>query len=155
MVKRMSVFLCANMVITAGLVALTAQQTEPKREVVEAKSQTARGGEDPNIKTTTRVNNVKAAEVPAPPSKGGETPRGQVRTCDVHIDNRTPWYIHVYIDGTYSGLLPPWGDLYDRAIAGPTIFYGRANFDDGSSRTWGPWKFPCPPGTLYTWRLGR
>jgi hypothetical protein len=158
MANRMRAFGVAGLMAAVGIVAVAAQQSEPKQEpknqVVETKSQMSRGGDDPNIKSTTRVNNAKK-ETPAPPSKGGEKPRGQLQTCVVHVDNRTPWYIHIYIDGDYSGLMPPWGDLYDRAIAGTTVFYGRANFDDGSARTWGPWRFSCPPGMEYTWRLGR
>jgi hypothetical protein len=155
MIKQSSVFVVAGFIAAMGVaIAARQTQTQPKPEVVETKSEVARGGEDSNIKSTTRVNNPKA-EPPAPPSKGGDKPRGQLQTCVVHMDNRTPWYIHIYIDGAYSGLLPPWGDLYVRAIAGPTVFYGRANFDDGSSKTWGAWKFPCPAGNEYTWRLVR
>jgi hypothetical protein len=152
--NRMSAIVLAGLVATAGAAAAIAKQGTPKQEVIETSSQKSRGGADPNIKSETRVN-VAKSEPPAPPSKGGEKPRGQISTCDVHVDNRTPWYIQIYVDGHYSGLLPPWGDIYTRAIAGPTLLYARATFDNGVVLTWGPSKVPCPAWTEYTWKLGR
>jgi hypothetical protein len=152
--KWMSAIVLAGLVATAGAAAAIAKQG-PKQEVIETKAEKGRGGEDPNVKSATRVNDPKAPEPPAPAAKGGEKPRGQISTCDVHVDNRTPWYIQIYVDGNYSGMMSPYGDLYTRAIAGPTLLYARATFTDGSVLTWGPRKVPCPAWTEYTWKLTR
>jgi hypothetical protein len=154
----MTLALC---LLVAGGVALVAQGQKPQAQgsnvvVEETRSEVARGGTDSNIKVTERVNAVGKDARQAPPAKGGEKPRGAAQgICDVHFDNRSPWWIHVYVDGEYEGVMPPWGDVYTYAIAGPTRLYGRAEFDDGSRRTWGPVTVRCPTGGSYSWRLLR
>jgi len=154
-VRRRTVFsLCGIVLATfvAGAVSIVAQGT--KEQPVETKAQTSRGGKDTNIKSEGRVNDKAATGRAAPAQKGGEKPRGGA-ICDVHFDNRTPWWLDVYVDGDFEGNMPPWGDVYTYAIAGPTILYGRARFTDGSILTWGPVTVRCPAGGSYEWRVSR
>jgi hypothetical protein len=135
-----------------GAVVLIAQDQKP--EVIESKSELVRErGAHPNIKSETRVNDPNAQGRPAPPQKGGEKPRGDASVCDVHFDNRTSWWIHVWVDWQYEGAMPGWGDIYTYAIPGPTILYAEARFTDGSVRRWGPINVRCPSYGSYTWRL--
>jgi hypothetical protein len=69
------------------------------------------------------------------------------------LDNSTPWYIDVYVDGSFRGTMGPWDDAQAYAIAGNTRLYARAEFDDGSVRTWGPNVVFVGRGETYTWRL--
>jgi hypothetical protein len=123
---------------------------DPNAQVVETRPETARGEAD--LKPAPRVNTRDKQVRQAPPHKGGEQPRGGQGTCDVHFDNRTPWWIHLWVDGEYEGLMPPWGDVYTWAIAGRTRLAGRADFDSGASLTWAT-TVNCPAGGIYNWRL--
>jgi hypothetical protein len=162
-VKQHRVFLVLTLALglfVAGGVALVAQGQKPQpqdatKQVLDTKSEVARGGADTNVKLDKRVNNLAKDARQAPPDKGGEKPRGAQGICRVHFDNRTPWWIHVFVDGNYEGLLPPWGDVQTYAVAGPTLLYGRADFDDGSRKTWGAVTVSCPAGGTFSWRLFR
>ncbi|MGC9973181.1 MAG: hypothetical protein ABSE56_21605 [Bryobacteraceae bacterium] len=105
------------------------------------------GARDPNIKSENTVNKVNP-DIPAPPSKGG-TARAEY--CQVHVDNRTNLIIKVFVDGTYRGLMGPWGDLYTYTLAGGTGLYARADYEDGTYSSWGPRVISCY-GTE-TWTL--
>lgn len=120
----------------------------------EAKAEKSRGGgEDPNITTKEAPNSPDAAEKnPAPPSKGGEKARGRAFAIG-HVDNRTPLHVKVYLDGTYRGTVPPWGDLRDVVEAGETRFYCRADYTDGTYSYWGPRVIYCPPGQEGTYTI--
>lgn len=115
----------------------------------ETKSAKGRGtGPDENIKMG-RAANKADANVPAPASKGGDKTRGSGSI--VHVDNHTNWYIDVYMDGSYCSTVSPWGDSYCYVGSGSTRFYGKADFTDGSSLTWGP-LVQSVDGT-FTWKL--
>ena len=121
------------------------------------KSNSSRGaGEDPNIKADKQqaAKNDPANEPPAPPKKGGAKTRGFF-DCWVTADNYTPWWIDIYVDGTYRGQVAPWGAGTVNAGAGSTTLYGRAVFDSGSVRNWGPRQFHCSSDGVFTWRLDR
>ena len=105
-------------------------------------------GADANIKTESAPNNPDAS-VPAPANKGGPRTRGAAGI--VHVDNRTSLYIKVYLDGSFCGTLPPWGDLYCSVGGGNTTVYARADYTDGTYSSWGP-AVAYVDGT-YTWRL--
>jgi hypothetical protein len=145
-----------KLIVAAALVAaavLAAPSIAPaadakKGKNVELKAQVSRGGEaDPNIKSGPPKANKAAAVVPTASRDG--------RACTVHIDNRTGWYIQIYLDGDYRGVVGPMGDGYGAVISGPTRFYARAEFDDGSVRTWGPDQVYCPDDATYTLNLYR
>src|SRR2546425_10469595 len=83
----------------------TASAAGPQASTAKAtdKSNSSRGaGEDPNIKADKQqaAKNDPANEPPAPPKKGGAKTRGFF-DCSVTADNYTPWWIDVYVDGTY------------------------------------------------------
>lgn len=61
----------------------------------------------------------------------------------MHVDNRTNLIIKVFVDGTYRGLVGPWGDLYTYTLVGGTGLYARADFDDGTYSSWGPRVISC------------
>lgn len=112
----------------------------------------SRGGEgsDPNVKQGPEVaKNQPGKEPPAPVKKGGEKSRGY-SDCLVTVDSYTPWWIEVYIDGTYRGQVSPWGDGTVNALAGETRVYARA---PGVGRSWGPRVFDCPHDGHIKWTL--
>ena len=136
----------------AFLLTGSAYTQEKKDQTVTDKATKSRGKsdvKDPNIKSDSDTNKANA-NAPAPPNKGG-TARGAA--CTIHIDNRTPYYIRIYVDGDYKGQVGPWGDGITYAIAGPTRLYGKALFDDGTSSSWGPRIAECYGS--YTWILNK
>ncbi len=133
----------------ACLTVASAQAQQPMGKTVEVKSALSRGaGADENIRVA-RTPNKADASVPAPTSKGGEKTRGT--TSIVHVDNRTNWYIDIYLDGSYCSTIGPWGDIYCYVGTGNTRMYGHADFVDGPARTWGP-TVDYVDGT-YIWKL--
>jgi hypothetical protein len=136
--------LVAAAVLAAPSIAPAADAKKGNKNV-ELKAQVSRGGEaDPNIKSGPPKANQAAAPVPA-----------ASRGCVVHVDNRTGWYIQIYLDGDYRGVVGPMGDVYGAVLSGPTRFYARAEFDDGSVRTWGPNQMYCPDEGSHTLSLYR
>jgi hypothetical protein len=51
------------------------------------------------------------------------------------VDNRTNWYIDVYVDRQYRGQVGPWGDIYLYNACGATSLYAEA---PGTDYYWGP-----------------
>ena len=117
------------------------------------KAQTARGSSesDPNVKTPEGPNDP-AKETPAPAKKGGQKTRGMA--CYVTFDNYTPWVIQAFVDGTFRGIVPAWGQLDTVTGDGPTTIYARALFTDGSMKYWGPRSGMCDH-EAFNWQLGR
>jgi hypothetical protein len=119
------------------------------------KAMASRGaGPDTNIKQDKdqATKNDAAKAPPAPPSKGGAKTRG-IFDCWVTANNYTPWWVDIYVDGTYRGQVAPWGAGTVNAGAGGTALYGRAVFTDGSYKSWGPRQFACTSDGQFTWRL--
>jgi hypothetical protein len=134
--------------------ANSSQKQKGKAKVTELKGskETTRGGEaDPNIKESKETNDP-GAQMDAPPSKGGATTRGG-GYCQVQFDNRSRWYIKLYVDGIYRGTLSPFGDAVVYAQPGSTSVYARADFDDGSFYRWGPSTYSCGPGQYIPFRM--
>jgi len=154
--KLAAVFLLAGLIAAAGLISTASAQRREggkgKVTTVETRSQRARGeaAQDENIKSTS-VKNDPAARMEAPPNKGGTRTRGGFAT--IHVDNHTQWKIQIYIDGDYGGLVGGYGDLYRNTGAGRTVLYGRADFTDGSVKTWGPRTVNLESGETFTWQL--
>jgi hypothetical protein len=67
----------------------------------------------------------------------------------LHIDNRTPWKIQIFVDGVYVGLVSGWGDSYGYYRCGTHSVYAVADFDNGAQLTWGPRSLRFP----HTWTL--
>lgn len=136
--------LAATLLFAAPAQAEQATKEQQKQTSIELKSQTGRGEKDPNIKQGRPANDPNAPDKPV-----------QRGDCEVHVDNRTPWYIDIFVDGTYRGVIGPFGDGYTLAIPGPTTLYGRADFRDGSYKSWGPIDFRCPRDGEHTVTLYR
>lgn len=105
---------------------------------------------DTNIKSNSAVNS-EDEKIPAPESKGG--PKAKGGGCMIHVNNETPWIVSVYLGGEYEGTVSRYGDGYMPITSGFAVLYARADFDDGSVRTFGPREFRCIGGS-YTWTLG-
>jgi hypothetical protein len=109
--------------------------------------------------TDSAVTGKAAGEETKPPQKNDVSPPVETRkstfTCDIHIDNRTPWIIHrVYIDNEYWGSVGRLGDLVVRDVGvGRTKLYAEADFNDGPTRHWGPRWFDCTSWLTFTWTL--
>jgi hypothetical protein len=117
--------------------ALGAQGTQ-HGAVVHVKAAKGRGaGADANVKADTLPGNQTGKTVPAPPSKGGAKTRGAM-SGTLHVDNRTPWIIRIYVDGDYVGNVSRYGDSYGYYGCSVRTLYARALFTDGSSLSWGP-----------------
>lgn len=147
-------FLAATLLGPMSTDSTAAQTKKPgaaKGKVDKDHAQKGRGagGADANIKNDSDANDP-GKQMPAPGAKGGEKSKG-AGDCAVVIDNRSAWYIRIYVDGTYRGTIAPWGDSYCYTGAGDTLLYAVATFTDGSRYTWGPRAVGCYGS--YTWQL--
>ena len=115
---------------------------KPLQDPVETESQ--EGGAEVEVTGDATMNSTDPVEMRAGPF-----------SCDVHIDNRTNWYIHrVYIDGSNWGSVGRFGDSIARDVSvGRTKVYAEADFTDGSKRYWGPNYFDCTSFATFTWKL--
>ena len=147
----------------AVLLALAAQSAlsrnanprDPQKEkVIELKAtkSTTRGeGADSNIKSDKQTNDPNS-ETAAPEKKGGAKTRGGV-LCEVRFDNRTKWFMKLYVDGVYRGTLSPYGDAVVYTLPGETRVYARADFEDGSYLYWGPKDYECGPNHYIDFKM--
>ena len=113
----------------------------------------------PPVETRAADGKADVVKKPAEPIANSKTPavakRAGPYSCDVHIDNRTDWYINrVYIDGNLYGAVGRYGDGYVRDIGvGATVAYAELDFTDGSTRSYGPVTFNCNSYATFTWHL--
>jgi hypothetical protein len=122
------------------------------KEVVST-SKTASGKDkDPNIKMAAMKNDKKKV-AEAPPEKGGKARGDGPGSCRVVIDNWTGYIIQAFVDGDFVGTVSRFGDGHMYVGSGATLFYARAEFDDGSVLTWGPQALDCEAGGATTWKL--
>ena len=121
----------------------SSKQQGKSQKAIELKATKATGGSEPdaNIKNDKQTNDPNAKAAP-PPGKGGATTRGG-GNCEVRVDNWTNYYIKIYVDGIYRGVLDRYGDAVIYVGVGETRVYGRADFDDGSYLYWGPKTYDC------------
>ena len=133
------------------LLATTALAEPPAVVPLQSAGQkAAAGAPDKNVKRKTEKNDPRK-KIPAPPEKGGPKARGV--TCRISVDNWTGYKVQLFIDGDYSGLIIPWGELATSAITGRTTVYARAEFEDTSYVTFGPVTIDCQDGRTYAWKL--
>jgi hypothetical protein len=139
--------LCAAILCLTAMVSapLTAQTVSTKGVKGSASAK------DPNIQSD-NVKNPLHPNIAAPEKKGGPKSRGLGGTCDIHVDNHTPYYVQFYFNGQLTGVLGPWGDLYPNITQGNAQLYARAVFDNGSVMTFGPRALTCT-GSDFTWTL--
>ena len=143
-------FLVLATVLTGSLTTAYGQKTKPKVIELKAQKPTTRG-EDPNIKSEKETNDPNS-ELAAPQQKGGAKTRGG-GACQVRFDNRTRWFVKLYVDGTYRGTISPYGDGVAYTGAGPTRVYARAVFDSGDYLYWGPTDYSCYSGQFIYFRM--
>lgn len=143
-------FLVLAIVLTGSLTTAYGQKTKPKVIELKAQKPTTRG-EDPNIKSDKETNDPNS-EMAAPQQKGGAKTRGG-GACQVRFDNRTRWFVKLYVDGTYRGTISPYGDGVAYTGAGPTRVYARAVFDSGDYLYWGPTDYSCYSGQFIYFRM--
>jgi hypothetical protein len=130
--------------------AFLSAQTAPSKaengsgDVVEHKAG-ARGA-DPEVKKEKRANSATTeTKVVQPPSKGARSRGGY---CSVVFDNWSGYYLDCYIDGYYEGYVGPYSNGSMTVSGGITRAYAKAEFDDGSYRSWGPVTANCAYSTL-------
>lgn len=128
------------------------EKAAKKKEVVTSAKSVKSADKDPNIKTESATNDKKSVPE-APPEKGGKGRGIGPFGCRVTIDNWTGYIVNAYVDGNYVGVVGRFGDGSMFVGNGPTLFYARANFDDGTSLTWGPAVLACSPGGQTTWKI--
>lgn len=128
--------LVAGFTLAAGIPAATAQ-AQGRQPIVTQGAKSRGAGPDQNIKTRDVTNRKEEQTIPAPPRKGGAKTRG-APVATLHVDNSTPLYVDIYVDGDYRGTLAPWGDWYADGQCNAYVLYAVARFDDGSKVTWGP-----------------
>lgn len=129
-------------------------KSKSKQKVIElkaTKSSTRGEGADPNIKNEKETNDPNS-DMNAPEKKGGAKTRGG-GYCEVRFDNRSRWFVKLYVDGTYRGTLSPYGDSVVYTGAGETSVYGRAQFDDGTFFYWGPKNYDCYSGQFIYFKM--
>lgn len=108
---------------------------------------------DPNIKNDSTTNSEQQEAV-GPESKGGSSDaRGAAGLCRVEFDNYTRWIVKVYVDGTFRGVVGPYGEGTSFTLAGPTRVYARADFDNGSYLYWGPKDYSCRSGQYIYFKM--
>lgn len=148
--------LFAALIIPATQSALAqkskSQGGKPKVIEMKATKSTTRGeGADPNIKDDKQTNDPKS-EMAAPEKKGGARTRGG-GYCEVRLDNRSRWFVKVYVDGTFRGTMGPFGDSVAYTLPGETRVYARSDFDDGTFIYWGPTNYSCYSGQYIYFKM--
>ena len=113
-------------------------------QVIVYPGQSRGRGSDPNIRSKSETNDPS---IPGPPG------RTDGRLCGVAADNHTPWKVQMYYDGELQGLMPGYGDLGKVFVTPKITAYARADFKDGSYKTWGPKVFTCSNSEVYQWQL--
>lgn len=143
-------FLVLAIVVPGSLSRVQGQKTKPKVIELKAQKPTTRG-EDPNIKNDKETNDPNS-ELAAPEQKGGAKTRGG-GYCEVRFDNRTKFFVKLYVDGAYRGTISPYGDGVAYTGAGTTRVYARAVFDSGDYLYWGPNDYSCYSGQYVYFKM--
>ena len=131
--------------------------SEPKaakggKEATVAAKPLKAGEKDANVKNPDAKNDKNSA-ADAPPNKGGKA-RGQGPWgCRIVVDNWTAYVVKTFVDGDFVGTVGRFGDGGMNIGNGATLLYARAEFDDGTSWTWGPTAVECPAGGRYIWKI--
>ena len=144
------IFTAVCLLAMAALAEPPAAEPPARVPLQSAGQKAAAGTPDKNVKHKSEKNDPRK-KIPAPPEKGGPKARGV--TCRISVDNWTGYKVQLFIDGDYSGLIIPWGELATSAITGRTTVYARAEFEDTSYVSFGPVTLDCQDGRTYAWKL--
>ena len=142
---RAALIACLSTLIAVSVAA------QDNRNAMSSGVKSQAANPDNNIKSDSALNSGDQ-KIPAPESKGG--PKAKGAGCVIDVDNRTPYYVNIYLGGVLQGTVSRWGDADLDITSGIAILYGRAVFDDGSVLTFGPREFRCVSG-VYAWTLGQ
>jgi len=151
---RLTIFSClaglllASLFLTSSPVAAQETSTPGGAKKAAATTSTDKakksrgGGEDSNIKSKTPQNDPSKFNDPSPKATGKTRGSGP-GYCRLHVDSRVNAYVNIFVDGDFRGTVGPGGDVYGYTGNGATTLYGRADFTDGSSFSWGPRVIDC------------
>ena len=99
---------------------------------------------------------------PPPPQKVGTKRRAKrgagaepiaKEQCQLHVDNRTPWKVQVFVDERFAGVVAPWGDSLGSYDSGERHIEALAEMRDAEPVSWGPQRVVCKGE--FTWPLTR
>lgn len=132
--------------LTAGVFAAEDGKLDAKKPVKKAVEEKVVKGKGDVKVSGEEVKNATTPEVKT---------RASAYSCDIHVDNRTNWYINrVYIDGVRWGAVSKLGDAIARDVAvGATTVYAEVDFTDGSTSSYGPRVFNCDSYATHRWVL--
>ncbi|PLW93454.1 MAG: hypothetical protein C0592_06105 [Marinilabiliales bacterium] len=88
-------------------------QAQSQKTVI--KEEVSARGNNPDLKQTD-ICNMPDVERPDPTATRGSY-------CELTFDNYTGYYINVWVDGEYRGMLDPWGTGYVTVGSGWTTWY--------------------------------
>lgn len=144
----------AKYLVRVGLIlciaALIALPLAAQNNVTTSGVKGGQASSDTHVKSNDMTNSMDQNIAP-PPNKGGPKAKGGA-WCDIHVDNRTPYYVQFYMNGALGGVIGPWGDLYPNITGGYAEFYARAVFNNGDVISFGPRNYQCSGGSA-TWTL--
>lgn len=139
-----------NNLMTKGIFSVERGSSEG---MLKAEKGTDASKPDPNIREAGKpntLNNSMVDPLNVKNSKNAEQRSNQDNWCNVQLNNRTSYFIKLYLNGNYAGTVGPYGYLYSWITKGPTTFYARADFVDGTYLYWGP-KDPFNCQGSYIW----
>ncbi|HEX8736648.1 MAG TPA: hypothetical protein VF721_15055 [Pyrinomonadaceae bacterium] len=167
----MVMLLAAVLILPSAVSSVSAQdgkdktQKQKKDDASKKKSQSftlkavkgtvERGGTDPNIKDDSTSNNANAEFVGPKEKTGATNTRGAAGVCKVVLDNQTNLKIKIFVDGSFRGVMAPYGDSVTYTGSGLTRVYARAEFDDGTFIYWGPKDYNCYDGQFIYFKMER
>lgn len=144
MIKKLLILLCfglAVLILTPNFSAVYAQEGQNQEQKAQEGAASKGKAEDSNI-TKEEKPNDKNSKAQPPGRKGGTAKGG---SCEVQLDNWTPWNIKVYIDGAFQGTIAAYSESYTYTVPGRVRVYGRADFVGGDYLYWGPRDYRCGP----------
>jgi hypothetical protein len=106
-------------ILFLGLINCAHAQQKAKKVIeLTAKKVTKSRGENPNIKKDVSLCDIKDVPVAKPAKSRGDY-------CAITFDNWTGYYILVYVDGIYRGMVSPWSQDDLTLGSGYTTVYCR------------------------------
>lgn len=111
----------------ALLVAMVAPAVAGQKHPASASSKIMKArGPIPIVKKSLADMNKSSTKAHKPAKKGGTVSRGPNAWYELHVDNRTGYYITIYEDGEEVGTVAPYGDSYGPIQSGRHELFGRA-----------------------------
>lgn len=157
-ISRLGMLTLAVVCLSAAPRISSAQKTKPQPKPSSARTfedhaKNVSAAEAKKVVKSDQDLNKPGAKAPVPAKKAGHGLKATAHIGELHVDNRTDYYIRIYVDGDFVGTVSPYGDSYGTLgdCSGHTLT-GIAYFTDGSTKQWGPHETSATCGD-YTWRL--